>query len=275
MTSHRIATPLVTAGIALVLGVACGGDSKPTDSAYCKTARNWAVHELTAFDPSDAESTRQFFADYQSHINASSKDAPKDIEAPWKTNANAFNTLFMPMLERHGFSFDRVMREGSPEDQALLAETPADVAAAQSQIQAYDATVCGSAQPPAADVVYEGPAAPGYCEGQQAIDARMEELAADGFQPAAFRALVASPEFQELLFAGPSVAPPELQADEVAIEQFTRDRMLPLLERYDYDVRRLLLEGSPADRAVFQSADASIRDAFARTEAYITQLCAD
>ncbi len=275
MTSHRIAPPLVAAGFVLALGVACGGDAKPTDSAYCKASRTWAVHELTDFDASDPESTRRYFVDYQGHINTSAKEAPKDIATPWKTTADAFNALFMPMLERHGFSFDRVMGEGSPEDQALLAETPADVAAAQTQIQAYDATVCGSAQPPAADVVFDGPAAPAYCEGAEAIDARMQELASEGFEPEAFRSLVASPDFQELLFAGPSVAPPELHADEVTIERFTRERMLPLLERYDYDVRRLLLDGSPADRAIWQSADPSVRDAFARTVAYTPQLCTD
>ena len=49
--------------------------------------------------------------------------------------------------------------------------------------------------------------------------------------------------------------------------------MEALVARYDYDVRRLLLEGSQHDREVFSYLVPEVRSAYARTAAYEAQLC--
>jgi hypothetical protein len=287
MTAHRIATTLALAAIAAAALAGCGDDDDDTasptsaalaaapaaESAYCRASLDWTVHELTPVDDSDPAQIRSYFDEYGAFVTESRAVAPPEIQADWTLNANGFATILVPVLEKYGYSIERVATEGTPEEQALLDEPPADIAAAQDRIQAYDASVCGSRQPPAADVHFDGPAATAYCEALAEYEDAIDEAFGTGDDPGAVEAFVTSPRFAELQSATVAAAPPEIQEDVAASEAFTTERAVPTLERYGYDIRRLLVEGTVDDRTVFQSADPAVRDAFGRVVAYDEQMC--
>ena len=101
----------------------------------------------------------------------------------------------------------------------------------------------------------------------------MDEVQAGGFQPEAFEAVVRSPGFTEWIEGSKASAPPEIRDDVMTMAAFVQERVLPVLERYDFDVRRLMLDGSAKERAIFQSTDSRVFGAFTRTSAYEAQLC--
>jgi len=295
MTPHRIAASLVIAALATVAAAGCGDDddtaaSAPapagtsaaasaaasTDAAespYCQASLQWSVHELTPFDDSDPAQTQRYMDEYGAFVERSRSLAPTEIAADWTVNADGIAQVFVPVLQKYGYSIERVASEGTPEEQSLLDAPPADIAAAQDRIQAYDARVCASRQPPAADVRFEGPASTAYCEAVTAFDDANDEAFGTGADPAAVEQFVTSSRFHDLLSATEAAAPPEIHDDAVAVEDFVAEHGVPALQRYGYDLRRLLLEGTPADRAALQSSDPAIFEAFSRTVAYEEQLC--
>jgi hypothetical protein len=291
MTPHRIAASLVIAALATVAAAGCGDDddsatsaaapagtsaaasAAAADSPYCRAALEWSVHELTPFDDADPAATERYMDEYGAFIVRSRSLAPTEIAADWTVNADGIAHVFLPVLQKYGYSLERVASEGTPEEQATLDAPPADIAAAQDRIQAYDARVCASRQPPAADVRFVGPASTAYCEAVTAFDDANDEAFGTGADPAAVEQFVTSPRFHDLLSAAEAAAPPEIHDDAAAVEDFTAEHGVPALQRYGYDLRRLLLEGTPADRAALQSSDPAIFDAFSRTLAYEEQLC--
>ena len=67
--------------------------------------------------------------------------------------------------------------------------------------------------------------------------------------------------------------PSEIAADVKADNEWVRNRKLKVLEEFDYDLRRLLLEGSAEDLAVFTYLDPAIVEQDSRVEAYVEQVC--
>jgi hypothetical protein len=252
---------------------AAAADAAAADSAYCRISLAWTVHELTPFDPTDPDATHAYFDEYLAFADESHAAAPAEIEADWAVTADGFRTLFLPVMEKYGYELGRIANEGTDEERAVLDAPPADVAAAQDRIQAYDARVCGSRQPPAAAVRFEGPAATAYCEATVAFDDANDEAFGTGADPASVEAFVTSPRFTELQEAVVAAAPAEIRDDVEVVETFTAEHGVAALERHGYDVRRLLLEGTAADRAALHSSDPAVAAAFSRTVAYEAQLC--
>jgi hypothetical protein len=271
MTNRRIACTLAAVSITASLGAACGGTAA-ADSAYCKATRQWAVHELTPRDEGDPAGERVYMGEFLAFADEAVKTAPKEVRPDWTMALSAFRATFVPLMEEYGYSIARIEAEATPDEQAAL-EAPPEAAAAQARVHAYDARVCGSEQPAAAVVAFPGPAATAYCDAVNTFEASMDEVQAGGFQPEAFEGVVRSPGFTEWIEGSKASAPPEIRDDVVTMAAFVQERVLPVLERYDFDVRRLLLDGSAKERAIFQSTDPRVFGAFTRTSAYEEQLC--
>ena len=94
-----------------------------------------------------------------------------------------------------------------------------------------------------------------------------------GFDPEAFRTYATSDGFLDALDAQDAAAPPEIAADVKTDNEWVRTRKLALLEEFDYDLRRLMLEGSAEDLAAFTYFDPAIVEHDSRVEAYVQQVC--
>lgn len=69
-------------------------------------------------------------------------------------------------------------------------------------------------------------------------------------------------------------APPDIH-DEVEVKvRFVRNRLTPLVERYDFDLRRIRREGTAAEQAaLFQAPPAEVQKAQAAASAYEDEAC--
>ena len=90
-----------------------------------------------------------------------------------------------------------------------------------------------------------------------------------GFDPEAFRTYATSDGFLDALDAQDAAAPPEIAADVKTDNEWVRTRKLELLEEFDYDLRRLMLEGSAEDLAAFTYFDPAIVEQDSRVVAYV------
>jgi hypothetical protein len=70
-----------------------------------------------------------------------------------------------------------------------------------------------------------------------------------------------------------ATAPSEIAADVKTDNEWVRTRKLEVLEDFDYDYRRLLLEGSAEDLAVFTYWAPAIAKQDSRVTAYQEQVC--
>jgi hypothetical protein len=275
MTTHRITTAIGLVLSAAAIASACGGDGKGSssaaDGAYCKTVRNWTAHELTAVDESDPAQLRRYIGENVAFNAEAAKQAPAEIATDWKMTSAAFESTVVPVLEKYGYSVERIMAEATPEEQAVQ-EPPPDVAAAQDRIHAYEARVCMSGQPAAADVRFAGPIDAEYCQAAKTLD-DAADLSASEWSPESVKAFVTSPDFAAMHEAGVAAAPPEIHDDVAAIATFTSSKVVPMLERHGYDMRSVLIDGPVSDLAILQSWDPSIVDSYQRVVAYEDQLC--
>jgi hypothetical protein len=247
-----------------------GGD--PAESAYCDTAREFAVHMLAPRDEGNPTWLRTYMDEYVAFVDEAASEAPDELADEWTLSSDGLKTTVIPVLEKYGYDIERIMAEGTPEEQAVSEPSP-DVAAAQATILEYEAMTCGSAQPAAADVEFAGPTVAAYCEASATLDGAFGEAIAAENSPAAMEQLLSSDEWTQLMSTMESSAPDEIKADVIAINAWDREKKIPLTGRYDYDIRRLLLEGTAAERAVLQSTDPAIREHYARVAAYEQQLC--
>jgi hypothetical protein len=128
--------------------------------------------------------------------------------------------------------------------------------------------------PPAADVTFTASAAAKpYCEAAAAQGNGLEKVVSSGFDPDAFRSYVTSDSFLGALDAEDAAAPSKIAADVKADNEWVRTRKLKVLEEFDYDLRRVLLEGSAQDLAAFTYWDPAIVEQDSRVEAYVEQVC--
>jgi hypothetical protein len=282
-TTHRqlLAAAAAVLGLASAVVAGCGGGDHETavpaegfDSAYCNTARHWAVRELDPLDDSDPAAVATYWNEYLIFVETSLEQAPPAIRGAHIVHTRAVRTLITPVLEKYHFDFKRIEADGSPSEQAVLGEPPPDVAKAQARIDAYRNRVCGyGGSPPAADVAFKASSATKpYCAAGAAQRNGLEKVASSGFDPATFRSYVTSDSFLQSLDDQDAKAPPEIAADVKADNEWVRTRKLKVLEAFDYDLRRLLLEGSADDLAVFTYFDPAIIRQDSRVEAY-QQLC--
>jgi len=275
-------------GLAVLAG--CGGsdDDKsalPAEqveafaSPYCVTAREWAVHELNgsadgAYARGGSAALRKWWNEQRAYLKTSVQQAPPELHDAEAIVARAYRTRLGPLLEKYGFDFKRIEAEASAAENALADPTPEE----QKAQQAYDRykdRVCGYGNsPPPAHVTFTASAASkAYCKAAAAQKVGLEKVASSGFDPEAFRTYATSSGFLDALDAQDAAAPPEIAADVKADNVWVRTRKLGLLEEFDYDLRRLMLEGSAEDLAAFTYFDPAIVEQDSRVLAYVQQVC--
>jgi hypothetical protein len=274
---------LVTVVAVLVLA-ACGGDDGDetaftplagTESAYCDTFRAWQVHELDGDgdeQPSPA-ALEKYWNDYLEFNVTSLEQAPPEIRAEWVLSERGVRTVLTPVLAKYGFDVQRLAREGTPAEKALSMPPP-DVQKAQATIHAYEARACGTSSPPAAAVVFtaDGSSKP-YCRALGMFNSGLGTVESSRFDPDVLRTFVSADSFTESLEALDATVPVAIAADQEAVSEWFRTRWSDVIAEFDYDIRRIWLDGTPEDRAVFHLVHPDVADHESRLTAYEEQVC--
>jgi hypothetical protein len=282
--------------VSLILGLAllagCGGDDSKTalpvervdakafDSPYCVTARKWAVHELTgggdgAYARGGPAALEKWWNEQLAYLKTSLRQAPPAVQDAEAVNELAIRTRLTPLVEKYGFDFERVAAEASASEKAFADHPPAELAKAQEVRNLYQNRVCGyGGPPPAADVTFTASAsAKPYCEAVALQRKHLDEFASSGFDPEAFRSYVTSDSFSGVLDKQTAKAPSEIATDVKTDIEWVRTRWLEVAEEFDYDLRRILLEGSADDVAAFTFWAPAIVEQDSRITAYQEQAC--
>lgn len=281
---------MVVLVLALAVLAGCGGSDDPEtalpaeqvaafNSSYCVTAREWAVHELDgsadgAYARGGPAALKKWWSEQLAYLKTSLEQAPPELHDAEARVERAYRARLTPLFEKYGFDFKRIEAEASASENALAEPTPEE----QKAQQAYDLykdRVCGYGNsPPPAHVTFTASAASkAYCKAAAAQQVGLEKVASSGFDPEAFRTYVTSDGFLDALDAQDAAAPPEIAADVKTDNEWVRTRKLELLKEFDYDLRRLMLEGSAEDLAVFTYFDPAIVGHDSRVEAYVQQVC--
>ena len=273
-----------------MLAAGCGGSDDETalpaeqveafGSPYCVTARTWAVHELDgggdgAYARGGPPALKKWWGEQLAYLRTSLQQAPPEVREAEAINERVIRTQLTPLLEKYGFDYQRVSTEAAPSELAFADHPPREVANAQDVRNLYQNRVCGyGGSPPAAEVAFtKSAAAKPYCEAVAAQMHGLEKVASSGFDPEAFRTYATSSGFLDALEAQDAAAPPEIAADVKTDNEWVRTRKLELLEEFDYDLRRLMLEGSAEELAAFNYFDPAIEKQDSRVVAYAQQVC--
>lgn len=282
-----ISLTLVLAVLAVLAG--CGGSDGDetaftpvagTESAYCDNFRAWQVHELAGDgdDPAIAGNPAAFEAywnDYLAFNKTSLQQAPPVIRDEWVLSERAVRTVLTPVLAKYDFDLQRMEREGTAAEKALGEPTPA-VQKAQDAIHAYEARVCGVDPPPAADVVFKADgSSKSYCTALGTFNSELEKIESSRFDPDVMRTFVTADSFTEALDALDAAAPVEIAADVKAETEWFRTRWSDVIAEFDYDIRRIWLDATPEDRAVFNLSHPDVVEHSSRTTAYEEQVCTE
>jgi hypothetical protein len=247
-----------------------------TESAYCETYRAWQVHELdggTGDDQPNPAAFRAYWKDYLEFNETSVRQAPAAIRDDWIVSDRAIRTVLTPVLEKYDFDVERIANDGTAAEKAL-GEPPPEVRKAQDAIHAYEDRVCGVASPPAADIVFEaGSSSKAYCTALGTFNRGFEEVESSRFDPQTMRAVFTSDSFTERLDSLEESAPAEIAEDQDAVSKWFRTRWRDVIEEFDYDIRRIWLDGTPEDRAAFTLSHPDVVEQKSRLEAYEHQVC--
>ncbi len=282
-----IATTAVVTALALAALAGCGdGDGDETaftpvagtESPYCDTFRAWQVHELEgdADDPAIAGNPAAFekyWNEYLEYNKTSLQQAPPVIRDEWAVSERSVRTVLTPVLEKYDFDVSRIQREGTPAEKALGTPPPA-VQKAQATIHAYESRVCGTEPPRPAKVAFKPDrSSKAYCTALGKFNSGLEKVASSRFDPDVMRAVVTGESFTESLDALERSAPDEIGADQEAQSEWLRTRWSDVVADFDYDIRRIWLDGTPEDRAVFHLSHPDIVEHESRLTAYEEQVC--
>lgn len=285
--TRRRATAVValTLGTA-VLGACSGSDDDAafahvagSDSAYCATYRAWKVYELDnggAFDQPTPAALRRWWEAYSSSEESMLEQAPPEIHAAVEVKVHFIRIRLTPLVEKYDFDLERMRRDGTAADQAVMfGGPPAEVWEAQAAQYAFEDRECGTQpSPPAADVVFERDgSSETFCTTLGAFDGGLDEVASSGFDPELLRALVTGDRFTELLDDLDAAAPKEIAADVQADTGWFRGRWSDVVALYGYDIRRIYLDATPEDLAVFNRTHPDVLEHTSRTTAYEEQVC--
>jgi hypothetical protein len=270
-----------------VLAAGCGGADtaraafvpvEGTESAYCDTYRAWQVHELdggTGDDQPNAAAFRAYWKDYLEFNETSLRQAPAEIRDEWIVSERAIRTVLTPVLEKYDFDVQRIATEGTAAEKAL-GEPPPEAQKAQDAIHAYEDRVCGVATPPAASVAFKADASSQpYCAALSGFNRRFEQVGSSRFDPGLMRSVFTADSFMESLAELEETAPDGIAADQEAVSEWFRSSWSDVVAEHDYDIRRIWLDGTPEDRAVFTFSHPDVVDHRARLTAYEEQVCTE
>ena len=277
-------TVLVILGSAVLAG--CGGSAGDgtafvpvagADSAYCDTYRAYKAQEIDgggAYDQPNPAALRKWWNNYLIFEETMLQDAPSEIGDEVAIKLSFVRTVLTPLLEKYDFDLNRMQRE-SAAGVAAFANPPRHVQRAEEAQHAYEARTCGTEpSPPAADVVFkaDGSSKP-FCKALSTFDSELDEVAASRFDPDVLRKLVTGERFSEALDGLDRTAPAEIAADVEADNEWFRTRWSDVLAKYGYDIRRIYLDATPEDLAVFNRTHPDVLEHTSRNTAYEEQVC--
>jgi hypothetical protein len=268
-----------------VAAAGCGGTDRAeaafapvdgTESAFCDTYRAWQVHKLdggTGDDQPNPAAFRAYWKDYLEFNKASLQQAPAEIRDELIVSERAIRTVLTPVLEKYDFDVQRIAKEGTAAEKALD-QPPPEVQKAQDTIQAYEDRVCGVTTPPAANAVFKpDSSSKAYCAARSTFNGGFEKVASSPFDPDAMRKVFTADSFTESLDALEETAPDDIAADQEAVSEWFRSSWSDVAAEYDYDIRRIWLDGTPEDRAVFTLSHPDVVEHDSRLTAYEEQVC--
>ena len=278
------ATLLLSLGLG-VAGAGCGGAGRAeaafapvdgTESAYCDTYRAWQVHELdggTGDDQPNPAAFRGYWKDYLEFNKTSLQQAPAEIRDEWIVSDRAIRTVLTPVLEKYDFDVQRIAKEGTAAEKSL-GEPTREAQKAQDAIHAYEDRVCGVATPPAADVAFKADSSSkAYCTTLGTFIRGFEKVESSRFDPQTMRTVFTADSFTESLDSLEESAPSDIAADQEAVSEWFRTRWSDVIRESDYDIRRIWLEGTPEDRAVFTLSHPDVVEHESRLTAYEEEVC--
>jgi hypothetical protein len=284
----RIARKPAALLLILALGVGaagCGGTGPSeaafepvdgTESAYCETYRAWQVHELdggTGDDQPNPAAFRAYWKDYLEFNETSLRQAPAEIRDDWIVSERAIRTVLTPVLEKYDFDVQRIAKEGTAAEKALGEPTP-EAQKAQDAIHAYEDRVCGVATPVPADIAFGADSsAKAYCAALASFNGGFEEVESSRFDPETMRAVFTADSFTKSLDSLEESAPTDIAEDQEAVSEWFRTRWSEVISEFDYDIRRIWLDGTPEDRAVFTLSHPGVVEQGSRLTAYERQVC--
>jgi hypothetical protein len=242
------------------------------------------VHEFNGEGDSfagDPVAFKKYWTEYMDFIATATQQSPAEIRNDWPVGYAFISTKFTPVLKKYGYDIERAKAEGTPAEAAIgrrveAGPNPAEQRA-QAAVREYEGRVCNTAQPPAADVSFEG-ATPNkaYCQAVRAgNEAVSRQIIAKKWSIDAVRAFVTSDAYGTGLDKVESTAPAEIKADVQADAEWSRNQQVDVIAKFGYDARKLFLEGTEADRLTFQHSDPAVADHYARALAYEQQLCGE
>jgi hypothetical protein len=287
-TSRRRVLALVALTLGTAVPGACGGggggDAAFTpvvgsDSAYCATYRAWKVYELDhgeGFDQPNPAALQTFWKAYVSSEETLLRQAPPEIRGAVEVKVRFIRTRMTPVMEKYGFDLERIQGEGTPSEQAAVFQgPPADVRKAQADAYGYEDKACGTQpSPPPAEVVFTArKPSKRFCTAQDAFNRELDEIAASRFDPNVMRIFFTGDRFTALLDRLERTAPPEIAADVEAEAEWFRTRWTDVLQQYDYDLRKIYVDATPEDLAVFNRTHPDVLEHSSRNTAYEEQAC--
>ena len=285
MSTLKLAFLFATAASLVAVLSGCGGsDSGETaftpvagnDSAYCDTYWGWQAYKADGGQGDDERSPAAFRAWWNEYLifnETALKQAPPVIHDQWVVKMGALRTRLTPLLERYDFDVKRMEREGTAAERARAEPSP-DEQKAEAAINAYEDRVCGALTAPAADVVFKADgSSKRYCKAAGTVQSEFDRIASAKFDPDMLRTFVTSDRFTELLDAQVAAAPADIAADVKAESEWLRTRFRDVFEEFDYDIRRVWLDGTAEDRAVVHEHHPDVVEHSSRMTAYEEQVC--
>lgn len=282
---HVLLAPLIL--MLAVLAGCSGSDGGETafvpvagsDTAYCDAYRAWQVHELDGGEGDDQPNPaalRKYWNEYLIFEETLLHEAPPEIRAQIEIKVSGIRTLITPLLEKYDFDAKRLQREGTAAERALFDAPPPEIQNAQDAQHAYEDRTCGTApSPPAADVVFvANESSKRFCAALAAFNGELGKVASSKFAPEVLRALVTGDRFTEVLDGLDVAAPSEIAADVQADTDWFRGRWRDVVARYGYDLRRIYLDATPEELAVFNRTHPDVVEHASRDIAYEEQICA-
>ena len=287
MTSGRFRLATVSLGLALAVLGGCGGNDEDesaftpvagTESAYCDTYRAWQVYKMDhgeGDDPRSPAAFRVWWNEYLIFNETALQQAPPAIRDEWVVLVGGVRTLLTPVLEKYDFDVKRIAAEGTAAEKAAGEPSPARQKAIDP-ILAYEDRVCGVALPRAADVVFERDgSSKGYCAALSTLNSNFDKGESSRFDPDVMRSVFTADSFTEALDRLVETAPDEIAADVEAEAEWLRTRWSDVFADFAYDIRRVYVDGTPEDRAVFTFSQPDVVEHASRNTAYEEQVCTE
>jgi hypothetical protein len=128
---------------------------------------------------------------------------------------------------------------------------------------------------PSADVAFKaGASSKAYCAALGRLNSGFFDAGeSSGFDPDSVRSIFTDDGFAQALDAVEDTAPNEIAADVAAEAEWFRTRWGDVFAEYGYDIRRVWLDGTAEDRAIFTLSHPDVVEHSSRTTAYEEQVC--